>query len=172
MKKIAIGIIAVLTLALFLAPTVLFADGNEIVPYSFGPRFMNGNFYGHMGPGMMMGRGFGGYGLSWQVADILKMDVNDVLKEVQAGKSYAEIAKAKGLSSSQLQEKLLAAHKVTLDEYVKAGFMTPEQVKFIQENMAIRIKYMIDYKYDSNTSFGFRGRGFGGCWGGGFGPRF
>jgi len=160
-----IGALAVLALAFFLAPTMLI--GADYVP----PNGFVGPGAGVCGgPGFMGQGGFGaGYGLSWQVADILGMDANEVIKQFQAGKSYAEIAQEKGISKAQLEEKLLATHKARLDQYVTAGTLTPQQAKFMQDNMALRIKSMLDYKYTANNTWGFRGRrGFGGC-GRGFG---
>ncbi|MFZ5946255.1 MAG: DUF2680 domain-containing protein [Bacillota bacterium] len=155
MKKAIVSVLLVLVAVLFFAPGMLIgAESPAFNPGQPGQGFRQG----------MMGRGGmgGGYGMAAQVADVLGSDVNDVVKEIQGGKSYLEIAAAKGVSAEDLTQKLLTAHQARLDEYVQAGTMTKEQAEFMQSRMEQNIKTMLEYKNDGTRGFGRRGQGCGG----------
>jgi len=165
MKKIALGVVVVLALSLLVVPGALAHGGFAGGFQSFGMGGyhgygMMGGMMGMMGPGhgMMMGPGFSGYGgysLTYQIADILKMDANELARELQAGKSYVEIAKSKGINETVLENKLLANYKNGLDQYVKTGALSEEQAKYMQDIMAQRIKYMLNYKVTFINPYGF-----------------
>ena len=115
-----------------------------------------GTAYCGQGRGPMMGAGVRGIDAA---AEALGMDVADLAAERQAGKSLAEIAASKGISTDSLISALLAARKAALDEAVASGRITQEQADYMLENMTENIADHID-----DTETGPRGgsRGFGG----------
>jgi len=108
------------------------------------------------GRGAMMGAGLRGIDAA---AEALGMDATELAAERQAGKSLAEIAASKGISTDTLIEKLLAARKTALDEAVASGRITQERADDMLEHMSETIADHID-----DTETGPRGgmRGFGG----------
>lgn len=108
------------------------------------------------GRGPMMGTGVRGIDTA---AEVLGMDVADLAAERQAGKSLAEIAASKGVSTDSLISALLAAREAALDEAVASGRITQEQADYMLEHMSENIADRID-----DTEVGPRGgsRGFGG----------
>lgn len=108
------------------------------------------------GRGPMMGAGVRGIDTA---AEALGMDVADLAAERQAGKSLAEIAASKGVSTDSLISALLAAREAALDEAVASGRITQEQADYMLEHMSENIADHID-----DTEVGPRGgsRGFGG----------
>ncbi len=115
-----------------------------------------GTEYCGQGRGAMMGAGVRGIDAA---AEALGMDVADLAAERQAGKSLAEIAASKGMTTDSLISALLAARKTALDEAVASGRITQEQADYMLEHMTDNIADHID-----DTETGPRGgsRGFGG----------
>lgn len=68
-----------------------------------------------------------GHSLVGETAKILNMDPENLRKELQSGKSLADLAKEKGLSQEELKAKLLSAQKERLDSAVKEGHITQEK---------------------------------------------
>jgi len=62
-------------------------------------------------------------------AQILGVTTEELQKELDAGKSFGDIAKEKGLTSEELHQKMLAAKKTHLENLVKAGILTQEQLE-------------------------------------------
>jgi len=89
------------------------------------------------GPGMMQGG-------PQQIADILGMTPQDLRTELQAGKSLAQVAEAKGISRDTLKAKLLEAHKTRIDAAVAAGKLTAEQAQKMTERANAQIDQMLD----------------------------
>ena len=79
-----------------------------------------------------------------QVADILGMTPQDLRTELQAGKSLAQVAEAKGISRDTLKAKLLEAHKTRIDAAVAAGKLTAEQAQTMTERASAHIDQMLD----------------------------
>lgn len=96
------------------------------------------------------GRGMMGWGSAFNlptvVAKVIKAEVADVVKDRQAGKSFAEIAAAKGVSKDALVTGILAERKAALDERVKAGGLTAEQEQLMLGRMKEQITSMVDQK--------------------------
>jgi len=90
------------------------------------------------GPGGMMQGG------PTVVADILGLTPQQLRTEMQAGKSLAQIAEAKGISRDTLKAKLLEAHKTRSAAAVTAGKLTAEQAQQMMDRAAARIDAMID----------------------------
>jgi lambda repressor-like predicted transcriptional regulator len=79
-----------------------------------------------------------------QIADILGMTPQDLRTELQAGKSLAQVAEAKGISRDTLKAKLLEAHKMRIDAAVAAGTLTAEQAQKMTERANAHIDQMLD----------------------------
>ncbi|MHB1134506.1 MAG: hypothetical protein ACYC4L_19205 [Chloroflexota bacterium] len=138
MKYLAGLGVALLILAISVA-TVAAAPGDPGTP---GPR--NGTAAG-FGP-MMGGGGFGGgmVNMPTAVAEATGATVADVVAEHQAGKSWAQIAEAKGVSKDQLVAKIVAQRQALLDERVAAGTLTAEQAKLAGERLQQQVAAMVD----------------------------
>ncbi|MBT9130664.1 MAG: hypothetical protein DDT40_00588 [candidate division WS2 bacterium] len=95
--------------------------GVSVTVYSYG---MMGNFQGGM---------FGlrsGERLEYMLqkkATILGITVEELKKELNSGKTFLDLAKARGITEEQLRAKMLEFQKVRLQELVIAGRITQEQ---------------------------------------------
>jgi hypothetical protein len=140
-----LGAVAGLAILASSAATVLAAPPAQTPPaqQQAGPRWG----YGMGGP--MMGGWAGSFNMPQVVADAIKANVADVVKDRQAGKSFVEIAQAKGVSEDALIQGILAQRKSLLDEQVKAGTLTAEQETFILDRMDDMVKAMVE-----QTGFG------------------
>lgn len=78
-----------------------------------------------------------------ETATILKIDTKTLAAEMQQGKTIAEIAKAKGMTSQQLEEQLKPAVEKRVDEVVKAGCLTKEQAVSMKESISERLNKVI-----------------------------
>ena len=97
------------------------------------------------GPGAGQGqRGPGMPGQGQAVADLLGMTPDQIRTEMQAGKSLAQIAEAKGVSRDALKAKIVETQKARLDAAVAAGRMTAEQAQQAAARMSANIDRMLD----------------------------
>lgn len=117
------------------------------------------------------GRGFGGRGfghgggagdLASSVATLTGMSVQDVMTQRQAGKSYADIAKAKDVSSDEVVAQALKDATVMYDAMVKIGRMTADQEKQALADLKTRLESEVT----STAQFAAGGRGMRGGPGG------
>ncbi len=127
----------------------------------FGP---SSNTQGNRGKGMMnsqqnigprMGQYFAGSMLD-DIAQVLGITEDELYQLRSSGKSIADIAKDKGISTEKITETILKEKKEQLDQLVKDGKITEEQRDYIMDLMDVNIKDAI-----SNDDFGpaFRGNG-------------
>lgn len=139
----------------------------------YGPGMMGQGRGGLGGPrsggfGMMSGRGsmMNGSQISpFDVAaEVLGMPVDDLLTELQAGKTIADVAEAKGVDPQAIADAFVSRHSEWLTEAVADGRITQAQADAMQE----RAESMIDAMLDQGMPFGGRGGGRGGS---GFGGR-
>jgi polyhydroxyalkanoate synthesis regulator phasin len=98
---------------------------------------------GQQGPGQGQ-RGPGMFGGGQAVADLLGMTPEQIRAELQAGKSLAQIAEAKGVSRDALKAKILETQKARLDAAVAAGRMTAEQAQQAAARMSANVDRMLD----------------------------
>lgn len=118
------------------------------------------------GPG---GFGPGGFGRGANLeaaAKILGLTTDELRTQLQSGKSLADLAKAKGISTTTLVNKLLAAAKTELAAQVKAGKLTQAQA----DEFLSGLKERITERVTSTEPFG--GHGMGGFGMGGHGHRW
>lgn len=104
------------------------------------PRFGFGFFgkggrhgWGFGGPGPMMGRGLFN---PTEFAKALNMNQQDLVNELQAGKSIADIAKEHNVDLTQVKQTVLADAKTQLDAAVTAGKLTQAQEDQINQNLS------------------------------------
>jgi hypothetical protein len=102
-----------------------------------GQRGQQGQRPGPGAPGMNQGG-------PQQIADILGMTPQELRTEMQAGKSLAQVAEAKGISRDTLKAKLLEAHKTRIDAAVAAGKLTAEQAQKMTERANAHIDQLLD----------------------------
>ena len=101
----------------------------------------------------------------WQVlTEKLGMTSDELYAELQdGGKTLAEVAEEKGVSSTDLVTALETAHQQSLDQAVADGVLTQEQADSILANMAGRYEWMLD-NMGAGSGAGY-GPGSGGCHG-------
>jgi hypothetical protein len=140
------------------------------------------------GTGMMYGAGGGWmfeyHDQMWEaLAKALDMTVDELNAALQSGKTVAEIAEEKGISTEDLQQAMLDAHAEVLAQAVKDGKLTQEQadqmLEYMKANPGMGWGYgyrmgpgmMNGYRggpgFDGNRNFGPGRRG--GMWGGPWG---
>lgn len=79
-----------------------------------------------------------------ETAQILKIDIKTLAAEMEKGKTIAEIAKTKGMTSQQFEAKLKPAVEKRLDEAVKAGCLTKEQAKQMKASISEKLSKVIN----------------------------
>lgn len=77
---------------------------------------------------------------------LLKTDAATLHKELNAGKSLADIAKEKGVDRQKVVDLLVAHQKARLAEAVKAGKLTQEQASKWSEGIQERAEKFVDRK--------------------------
>lgn len=152
--KVLLGIALVVALVSLAGATIVMAQGPTWSPpqnddgwmASWGG--MMGPGWGHgamMGPrwgyGSMMGSGWGmhGYSLIDAAAEVLGIERADLIAELQAGKSLAELAEERGVEPQAIVDAFLADHEERLQELVDAGRLTQEQADLMLDHMAEEI---------------------------------
>lgn len=79
-------------------------------------------------------------------AAVIGIDKDELKKQLENGKSLAEIAKAKGIEESALIEKMLAIRLQKIDEAVKAGKIPQENADRIKEKLPEHLKMLVNKK--------------------------
>lgn len=106
-----------------------------------------------------------GVGPRWQanaerpsaaVQTLLGMTAEQIQAERQAGKSLAQIAQAKGVSVESLINAITAEHKAQMDQLVKDGKVTQEQVNLMRERQQSQVETAVE-----RTTVGPMGAGAG-----------
>ncbi len=101
----------------------------------WGQGAMMGFGWGH---GPMMGAGWGmhGAGLIQVAADVLGMEPADLISELQAGQSIADLADERGIEPQTIIDAFLAKHQAALQQAVRTGWLTQEQANLMLDHMA------------------------------------
>ncbi|MDF2926860.1 MAG: hypothetical protein K0R57_5774 [Paenibacillaceae bacterium] len=81
-----------------------------------------------------------------EAAQIIGIDKEQLKKQLNEGKSIAEIASAKGINEAALTEKLMAARTAKLEAAVKEGKLTQERADTIKSKMLSHISYKLKHK--------------------------
>jgi hypothetical protein len=115
-------------------------------------------------PAGMGGMGSNGMGGRWggpqsslvaTAAQVLKLNQTDLIAELNAGQTLAQVAQAHGSSASALAEPWLAARQQTLSQAVTAGQMTQAQADTMLANMKANVATQL------NSTWTPKGRGGG-----------
>lgn len=107
------------------------------------------------------GRGFGHRGgmkggLIESTADLLGAEFSTIMTQLQAGRTFAEIAEAAGLSKADYLAKLIAAETAKIDEKLAAGGITAEQADAKKASLTENLTQAIETNRPA-----FEGRGHG-----------
>lgn len=126
-------------------------------------RGMGGPAFGRRAPGAFMGRGEGS--LLAVAADELGMAVDELVTELQAGQSIAEVAAAQGVELQAIADAFVAQRAEALGAAVEEGRITQNQADWMLEHMSEEVLEHLQ----GGVPLGRRG--LGGCGRhGGFGP--
>lgn len=79
-------------------------------------------------------------------ASIIGIEPDALKKELKAGKSIAEVAKAKGIEEADLTNKLIEAKLKKIDEAVKSGKWTAEKADKMKERLPEHVRHMLNHK--------------------------
>ncbi len=101
---------------------------------------------GPIGPG---GRGFGGpqNSLVAIAAQVLGMDQSTLVATLNTGKTIADVAKEKGISTDKIVDAFLAPRAETLKNAVAAGRMTQAQADAMLATMKDHVSAQLTAKY-------------------------
>jgi hypothetical protein len=110
------------------------------------------------------------------VAEQLDMEVADLVTELQAGKTIAQLAEEKGVATDAIVEAFVAAHAEQLAQAVEAGYLTQAQADAHLALLKADAEALLNRSFEGIPGFGMGRGGFGmmgpgGMRGrGGFGP--
>jgi len=147
--KIVLGIAAVVGLLAVAGAAVAVAQGPSWTPTQNNGGWV-GPWGGLMGPrwgrGPVMGPGWGmrGESLIDVAAEVLQMARTDLIAELQAGKSIAELAEARGIEPQTIVDAFLADRREFLLDLVESGRLTQEQADLMLDHMAEEVTERLD----------------------------
>ena len=121
-----------------------------------GPGGPGGPSHGPFGFGLGRAVFFGPNAPAVAVAKYLGLTEAQLLKQLQSGKSLADIAKAQGKTTSGLEQAITAAAKTRLDKAVANKRLTAAQEQKILSALSARMNDLVN-----NTQFGAAKPGFG-----------
>ena len=177
MKRLLVSLAAAAVMVAAIAPAAMAAPDYQQTPP--GPGWGWGcDGWGYGGWGYGYGTQ-GNYDYSqipmWKtLADKLGMNANDLVKELQGGKSVADVASEKNVSEQSLIDALMAPQIDALKLRVQNGYLNQAQADSVQQAEAARVKYMLEQKgfagsYGWGGTMGGYGTGWGGMMGRGYG---
>jgi len=151
------GVVAVVALLVTaLGATVAFAQGPD--PRTPADEAMHGPIWGgEKGPGFGRGAGPVGTSLVAVAAEQMDMTVQDLVAELQDGKTIAQVGEEKGISPGSIVEAYLAPRAERLEQAVADGRITQEQADQMLATMQERIEERL------NSTFTPRGDEAGCC---------
>ena len=165
MKRLFVSLAAAAVMVAAIVPAAMAAPDYQQVPP--GPGWGWGcDGWGNGG----WGNGYGTQGSydysqvpMWKIlADKLGINANDLVKELQGGKSVADVAAEKGVSEQSLIDALMAPQIDALKLRVQNGYLTQTQADSIQQAEAARVKYMLEQRgFAGNHGWGGYGVGPG-----------
>ena len=156
--SVVVALVAVLSLSV-----AAFAQGNQppVAPqgYGRGPMSGRGGMVGANGQqGQMAGYGFrfgaNGESLVDITAQVTGLKAEDVVKELQAGKTFADVAQANGKTAADLVNVFLADRKVVLDKAVADGRLTQATADTLLATMKTNVEQHV------NSTWEPRGMGY------------
>ncbi len=160
MKKwqIVTSVVAALVAVLSLSMAA-FAQGNEPpVAQGYGRGAMGRGMHANGAQGQLPGYGFrfgaNGESLVDITATVTGLKVEDVVKELQAGKTFADVATANGKTAADLVNAFLADRKVVLDKAVADGRLTQAAADTLLATMKTNVEQHV------NSAWQSRGMGY------------
>lgn len=153
MKKILLvtGILSIAVLTLGVAGFAYAQSQTPPAPeYPYGPGMMGaydgyGNGHGMIGGyGRSNGHGMMGWNGEYgpmheamiaDLADALGLSTDEIEARHDAGETLWEIAEAEGLSAEEIQDLMLSAHDIALEDAIANGWMTAEQAEWMDAHM-------------------------------------
>jgi hypothetical protein len=108
-------------------------------------------------------RGFafrGGFGLD-VAAKAIGVSTESLESDLKAGKTIADVAKAKGVSVQKVVDAMVAAMREQIDSQLKAGRLTSEQAKRLEANLEQMITDHVNGTFTRPDFPGRRGGRFG-----------
>ena len=178
MKKwqIVTSVVAALVAVLSLSVSA-FAQGNQppVAAQGYGRGPMGHGMYANGAQGQMPGYGFrfgaNGESLVDITATVAGLKVEDVVKELQAGKTFADVAKANGKTAADLVSVFLADRKVVLDKAVADGRLTQATADTLLATMKTNVEQHVNSTWEPRgMGNGFNGQQSSSCTG--LGPRW
>jgi uncharacterized protein YidB (DUF937 family) len=110
-----------------------------------------GGRHGGLGFGMRGLPGTGNVNIMNVIATALGMDQADLQTELQNGKTVAQLAKDKGVSTDTIVDAIVAAYKTSLDLAVTNGYLTQAQADAILEAVRVFAPTYLERSFASNT---------------------
>ena len=155
-KVLGIVALAALLVAAFGATTALaWGPRGGVSAPAAGPA-MGPMGWGGRGFGFGPGWGFGGTSLIGVVAEKLDMSVADLVAELQAGKTIAQVAEAKGVALDALVEAVVAPQAEALKQAVEDGRVTQEWADLMLKQVRERVEYQMTHALDTPSLLGLR----------------
>ena len=129
---------------------------------------VNGTFERPDAPGGPGGphRGFGfrgGFGLD-AAAKAIGVSTDDLLAQLKDGKTIADVAKAKGVSTQKVIDAMVAAAKTEFDAQVKAGRLSADQATKLKANLTSMITDQVNGTFKRPMRPGLPGDQGAGGW--------
>ena len=153
--SVVVALVAVLSLSI-----AAFAQGNQppVAPQGYGRGSMGQGMYANGAQGQMPGYGFrfgaNGESLVDITAKVTGLKAEDVVKELQAGKTFADVAKANGKTAADLVNAFVADRKAVLDKAVVDGRLTQATADTLLATMKTNVEQHV------NSAWEPRGMGY------------
>ena len=154
--SVVVALVAVLSLSM-----VAFAQGPQppvAAPQGYGRGSMGRGMNANGTQGQMPGYGFrfgmNGESLVDITAKVTGLTVQDVVKELQASKTFADVAKANGKTAADLVNAFVADRKAVLDKAVVDGRLTQTTADTLLATMKTNVEQHI------NSTWEPRGMGY------------
>ena len=145
------------------------ADGQHVPGFDGDGR--HGAPDGDGGHGFGRGGGFGGGApdIAEALAELSGKDASDIMTQHEAGKTFAQIAKAEGVATDEVLARATAIEKAELNAAVKAGTLTDAQRAEILSGLQAHLKEELTEVHAAGEGHGSGrdgdgdGHGFGGA---------
>lgn len=87
-----------------------------------------------------------GFFLFEDAASVIGMDKKELKKQLEAGKSIADIAKTKGIEETDLINRMIAIRSQKIDDAVKSGKWPQDKADRIKQKLPEHLKAMVNKK--------------------------
>lgn len=137
--------------------------GTPQAPFGYGPGLMGHGMWGAQGGQALMGYGFrfglNGGSLVDVTAKVTGLTAADVVKELQAGKTFADVAQANGKTANDLVNAFLADRKAVVDRAVADGRITQDVADTMLATMKTNVEQHVNSTWTPHgMSYRFTGQ--------------